>query len=120
MKERYLPRDPISRFPIGVDLDATVARKEWPRSEGIGEPIEGAVDAIRELQKGNDVVLYTSRPGGHRFAMQRWLEDNGLKMEIITGKPLFKVYIGDEAVPFKGDWQLTLDWTRELLRKRIT
>lgn len=117
MNERYLPNDSTSRFPIGIDFDNTVARKVWPE-EGIGEPLEGAVDAIRELQRGNDVVLYTSRPGGHKFAMQRWLEDNGLKMEILTGKPLFKAYIGDEAIPFRGDWQTTLQWTRDLISRK--
>ena len=108
---------PRSSFPVGIDLDATLCENEWPR-EGIGRPLKGAVEAVHELQEHKRVVIFTSRPSYMESGIWRWCFDNGIRpFNIITGKPSFHFYIGDEAVPFNGDWNKVVEDARKRFLK---
>ena len=109
MKERIFnyPHPERKQMPTLVDFDGTIAKSVWP-DRGIGEPLDGAREAIDELRNkhGKKIVVYTARASYEARAVWRWLIDNGIMAdEVKTGKESGHFYIGDEAIPFRGSWE---------------
>lgn len=95
---------------LGIDFDGTIAHSSYPDFE-IGEPLEGAVEALQKLHAdGWKIWIHTARPSVDYIKIEEWCERHGIKIKgIVTGKPLFKYYIDDRALAFKGDWKEILD-----------
>lgn len=89
---------------VGVDLDGTLAEPLWspenPTDE-IGDPIPENIVKLRELaDAGYRIYIYTSRPDWQVELIERWLEKHEIPYrDVRTGKPLFKYYIDDRAIP---------------------
>lgn len=74
-------------------------------------PVPGSLEAIREyLDFGFTVYIYSTRnewPEG-RQCIHDWLLEHGLeeeyvdKLEIVSGKPIAKIYVDDRAWHFSG------------------
>lgn len=100
---------------IGVDFDDSLAKKIYPE-KGIGDPLPGAREAMYELQSlGYKIVIYSARPDADEIAIELWCLDHDIPFnKIKLGKPLFLMYIGDEA------FHLT-DWKKDLkkIKKRL-
>lgn len=81
-------------------------------------PVEGSLEAIREyLDFGFTVYIYSTRnewPEG-RQCIHDWLLEHGLekeyvdKLEIVSGKPIAKIYVDDRAWHFDGTKFPTID-----------
>lgn len=95
---------------LGIDFDNTIAHSSYP-DFAIGEPLEGAVEALQKLHAdGWKIWIHTARPSVDYIKIEEWCERHGIKIKgIVTGKPLFKYYIDDRALAFKGDWKEILD-----------
>lgn len=82
-----------------IDLDGTIAESVWPESKGIGKPIPAQILKCEELVRaGKKLFVWTSRPWTDFEAIDRWLEDHGIRhmfKGIICGKPLAEHYIDD-------------------------
>ena len=75
-----------------------------------GGPVEGTVEALRELSKQYRVVIHSARcaePVGVK-AIQDWLARYGMEYEVSINKPRAHIYIDDRAVKFTGSWLDTL------------
>lgn len=95
---------------FSCDLDGTLAKKIWPE-EGIGEPIDGAVEAMIELKRrGFKIMVYTSRHWSDYTNIESWLNDYNIPSKgIICGKPLVVAHVDDRNVEFRGSWKEVLD-----------
>lgn len=76
----------------------------------MGEPINGAVDALKELKaKGYIIVIHTVR-GDRPKHVEDWLRFYGIPFDLVTNiKVPALVYIDDRALRFNGNWLDTLD-----------
>jgi hypothetical protein len=101
---------------VAVDLDDTVCTGDVDRNECL--PIEGAVVALRNLtEMGAEIWYYTSR-SWHRLEQTRaWLRKYGFPNpdQVVCGKVGAAVYIGNEAVAYRGDWGAAAADALELL-----
>lgn len=94
-------------FTIAVDLDGTIAKKEEPfNPETIGEPIEDAIDYVRQFKKaGARIIIFTVR--GDTAMVEKWLDDNDVPYDFVnhnpdqpedaSGKVIADVYWDDRA-----------------------
>ena len=115
---------------IGVDFDGTCVKHKYPE---IGEPLEGAIETILELQEaGHKIILYTMRSEERLVQAVEYLEENGVELYAVNENPTQKywtkspkifcqVYIDDAALgcplehPEKGRPFVDWDEVRELL-----
>lgn len=112
-----------ARNVVCVDFDLTLV--DWSSLDAIPEPLPGAVEAVRELERrGYEVVILTSRfsptwweahcgPGedpdafgyGQEALVLQSLRDMGLgHLRVTAEKVPALAYVDDRAVPFSGDW----------------
>ncbi len=124
-KESYDPSKysskgmPRHEMPILIDFDNTIAKGCWPQ-DGIGEELEGAREAIKKLREIHPAgtVIFTSRPSHEERVIWRWLFDHDIKVDgLQAGKKSGYLYIGDEAIGFRGNWKKTLKETEEFMKK---
>ena len=95
---------------IGVDFDQTLAHSSGFPDFDIQEPLEGALEAMEELNKrGWKVTIFTARPWSDYQKVEDWcIAHNLFTRRIICGKPLFKYLIDDRNIEFNGDWTSVL------------
>ena len=61
---------------IAIDFDGVLCKNDFPR---IGEPIYDVISLTRQLiDRGHEVVLWTSRNGKELTDAVEWCEDRGL------------------------------------------
>lgn len=103
---------------IAVDFDGVLCQSKFPE---IGPPNYEVVSLVRELMdKGNEVVLWTTRNGAELEAAVKWCEDRGLhfcavnepapsnaakyadKYPVQSRKIYADVYIDDHNVEYVG------------------
>ena len=121
---------------IAVDLDGTLLTDSWPY---LGTPMPGAIEAMQELQKiANPVIFtcriapmeidgFTPRPAAvvqmEKDKIQHILESHGLRNIPIWDKPwkpLAAAYVDNRAVRYSGrtnSWDVALQQIRALLYK---
>lgn len=85
-----------------VDIDGVLCRNGLPENYATAEPIAEKIEDVNAIfDKGNEVVLYTSRLSEDRAVTEKWLKDNGVKYSsIIFDKPTADYYIDDKALNF--------------------
>lgn len=100
---------------LGIDLDKTLAEGIWPEA-GIGEPMEGAKQAMDELHRlGLKAIIYTARPWSDYENIERWLNDHEMPFSrIVCGKALLLAMIDDRNIEFKGDWNEVVEKVKQL------
>ncbi|MFF7459134.1 hypothetical protein [Kitasatospora sp. NPDC008115] len=121
--------DSPSSQAVGVDFDETlmlVDSRGWMDGQLYGEPIPGAIEALRLLAAHRAVFVYTARPRRFHEAVAEWVTRySGLATRVnddldraywtkrneilVTNLKLGAAcYICDKAVHFDGDWTATL------------
>jgi len=83
---------------ISVDFDGTICKRAWP---GIGEPVPGAIGALRELRKqGCDLTLFTCRAGKAAVEAWQYCQANGIEFakDLDASKPFAHMIVDDSAV----------------------
>jgi hypothetical protein len=91
---------------IGVDFDETIASNSGYPNYTPGLPLEGAVDAIKELSIKHKITIFTARPWSDYQNIEKYCEFYGIPTRrIICGKPLFKFMIDDKAIGFRNNWK---------------
>lgn len=82
---------------IGVDIDGvlTVETKGWYYSQRTAQM--SVIDKINEhYDKGDMIILYSSRYEKDRLITEKWLEEHGVRYnKLMLGKPKFDLYIDD-------------------------
>ncbi|WP_035838609.1 HAD family hydrolase [Kitasatospora azatica] len=121
------PDSPSSQA-VGVDFDETLmlVDRGWMDGQVYGEPIPGAIEALRLLAAHRAVFVYTARHRRFHEAVARWVtRHSGLATRVnddpdraywtergeilVTNLKLGAAcYICDKAVHFDGDWTGTL------------
>jgi len=99
---------------VGVDLDGTLAKKNWTQANPtsrIGEPIWANVGKVNVLAEHYKIVIHTSRPWTDYERIESWLEYYDIPWDNIQcGKPLYKAYIDDRAVTADSfNWLLAVE-----------
>ncbi|GLW58112.1 hypothetical protein [Kitasatospora phosalacinea] len=108
---------------VGIDFDLTLIAHDqgWKDGRIYGEPIPGALEALRELLDLRAVFVVTARSREHHPNIAAWLSAHGFDAEVdddpdrshwttrgtvlVTNKKLGAAcYIDDRAVTFTGDW----------------
>lgn len=119
---------------IGIDFDGTMVEHKYPE---IGEPIDGAIETVLELQKaGHKIILITMRCEERLIQAVEYLEEEyGIELYAINENPSQKywtkspkifanIYIDDAALgcplifPEKGRPYVDWEKVRELLIER--
>ena len=112
---------------LAIDFDGVIHNfdKGWHDGTCYGEPLEGALDAVRMLSKEYNVIIFTakakpSRPlvGGKTGTelVEEWLTKHGVMKyvkEITAEKPRSLIYIDDKGYHFKN-WNDTLEYLEGL------
>ena len=110
----------IKNMRICIDIDGTICElKNYIGDYAKVKPLPGVVEFIKRRRKyGDKIILYTARhmkscSGNVGLVMAKqgrtllnWLAENGIEFdEIYFGKPNADVYIDDNAIQFKGNWE---------------
>ena len=121
---------------VAIDFDGVIHKysKGWQDGKIYDDPIDGALDAIRELQREGYAVFILSTRSPSKI--KRWLEDwtdeydpmtfmrfsvvpfwkkfwsNTRVVGITNRKLAAAVYIDDRAILFEGDWHQTMKYIR--------
>ena len=106
---------------VAIDFDGVIHdfSKGWHDGTCYGDPLPGALEAIKELSKNHNIIIFTakvkpSRPlvngkTGKQLVTE-WLERYGVLNcvdEITCEKPRARIYIDDKGYHFKN-WKDTL------------
>ena len=111
---------------VSIDFDGVIHNfdKGWNDGTCYGEPIEGSIEAIRELSKKFRIIIFTAKAKSSRplvngktgtELVQEWLEKYNIMQyvkEITAEKPRSQIYIDDKGYHFQ-DWSSTLDYLRK-------
>jgi hypothetical protein len=103
---------------LAIDFDGVIHTfdKGWWDGTCYGDPISGSVEAIRELSREWNLIVYSAkarpdRPlvGGKtgKQLIEEWLDKHDLLDlvdEVTHEKPRAKYYIDDKAIEFKNNW----------------
>lgn len=133
-KREAAPRKPR----VCLDLDGVLAQYDkWRGVDHIGDPIAGALEFAKQLEKIAEITVFTSRcaqdvaegsritPGQLRIRVIEWLEKHKFPFtDVYTGqgKPRAAAFIDDRAVACspqndKSAFKTALDQTRLLVAK---
>jgi hypothetical protein len=94
---------------IAVDFDGVIHKysKGWENGACYDIPVNGAVEAIKELQRKYIVIIFTARTGATLNNAKKWLTKYGIECPVTNRKPKAKFYIDDRAIVFKN-WKKTM------------
>mgnify|MGYP003118900712 CR=1 FL=1 len=113
---------------VAIDFDGVVHdfSKGWHDGTCYGAPLPGSLEAIKELSKDYNIIIFTakvkpSRPlvngmTGHQLVTQ-WLKNHKVFQyidEITCEKPRAQIYIDDKGYRFEN-WQDTLKQVKSIL-----
>lgn len=92
-----------------VDFDKTIADNSGYPDYKPSDPIEGAVESLRELNKqGYKITIFTARAWSDYHNIENYCEFYGIPVRrIICGKPLAVCLIDDKAIGFLNWEQAT-------------
>ena len=128
MANFYPPGFQKGKTILAIDFDGVIhdAHSGWGDGTCYGEPIDGSLDAIKQLSKTYDIVLFTAKVKKDRplvnektglDLVKEWLEKYNilhLIKEITCEKPRAELYIDDNGYRFEN-WKDTLDFVKHTL-----
>lgn len=107
---------PRQRPRVCVDLDGVLAQyTKWQGLDHIGDPVPGAIEFAKKLDKKADIIVFTSRcsperieeegaalsAGQIRIRVIEWLEKHGIPYADVylgQGKPRAAAFIDDRSI----------------------
>ena len=112
---------------IAIDFDGVIhnADKGWHDGTCYGEPIQGAIEAIKSLSQKYKIVIFTAKAKSDRplvnnktgvELVREWFNQYGLSdyiFEITSEKPRANLYIDDNGYRFEN-WEDTLNFLKNL------
>jgi hypothetical protein len=113
---------------IAIDFDGVIhnADKGWHDGTCYGEPIQGAIEAIKILSQKYKIVIFTAKAKPDRplvngktgiELVKEWFNQHELDdyiFEITSEKPRANLYIDDNGYRFKN-WENTLNFIEKKL-----
>ena len=107
---------------LAIDFDGVIHNfdKGWYDGTCYGKPIEGAVNAIKQLSEKYNLIIFTSKALPDRPLVNgktgkqlvtEWLDEYDLLQyidEVTYYKPRAEYYIDDKALSFKNNWDKIL------------
>ena len=101
---------------IAIDFDGVIHNFDKGYHDGTcyGDPIEGSLDALKELSKTYNIIIFTAKAKPNRPSVNgktgtelvsEWLEKYGVLdcvNEITSEKPRAMLYIDDNAYRFEN------------------
>lgn len=113
---------------IAIDFDGVIHNFDKGYYDGTcyGEPISGAIEAIKQLSKDYKIIIFTAKAKPDRplvngktgtELVKEWLEKYEILnciLEITAEKPRAKIYIDDNGYRFT-EWKKTLKFIKEKL-----
>ena len=106
------------RNNLAIDFDGVIHNfdKGWYDGTCYGEPIDGAIDAVKQLSKKYNLIIFTGkalpdRPlvngkTGKQLVVE-WLENHDLLQyidDVTYSKPRAEYYIDDKGISFTNNW----------------
>lgn len=122
MSNKFLKQDVPPGFEneknnIAVDFDGVIHEfRGWGDGTCYGEPIEGSLEAIKNLSKQYNVIIFSAKVRPDRPLVNgktglelvtEWLKKHQILdyvVDITHEKPRAKFYIDDKAVHFENNW----------------
>ena len=112
---------------IAIDFDGVIHKNSKGFYDGTvyDEPIEGVVEAIKELSKKYEIVIFTAKAKPDRPLVNNktgaeliwnWLEKYNIQQyikKVTSEKPRAVFYIDDKGIQFKS-WRDTLKQINEI------
>jgi len=116
-------QDSILKDTLAIDFDGVIHKnsKGYHNGTVYDEPVEGAIEAIRELSEKYVIILYTFKGHPERPSINgkngiqgtwEWLDNYGIKdcvRDIVWGKPNAKIYVDDKGYKFEN-WKNTVKY----------
>lgn len=110
---------------ICCDFDGVIHKysKGWSDGSIYDDPIPGVAEALQSLMnEGYEIVIFTTRADdrvvdgnlqkGQYDEVVQYLNYHKIPYTRVhkgVGKPLYKLFIDDNAIRFEGDWAKTLE-----------
>lgn len=121
MANFYPPGFETERKVLAIDFDGVIhnAHLGWGDGTCYGEPIDGAIDAIKELSKKYEIVIFTAKAKPDRpmvdgktgiELVKEWFEKYLILdciSTITSEKPRAEIYIDDNGYRFQN-WRDTI------------
>jgi hypothetical protein len=103
---KMVPPKVEPRKTLAIDFDGVVHAYSsgWHGGAIYDDPVQGCAEALRELSKRYELVLFTAR--GNLDDVHLWLVEHHLRhffKDITNRKPMAFAYLDDRAVRFH-DW----------------
>lgn len=127
MTNFYPPGLEHEKQNLAIDFDGVVhnADKGWGDGTCYGEPLPGAIDAIKRLSEDYNIVIFTAKAKSDRPLVNgktgaklvyEWLQKYQIEQyvsSITSNKPRAELYIDDNGYRFKN-WNDTLKFVKTL------
>lgn len=129
MANFYPPGFEHEKKNLAIDFDGVIhnADKGWFDGTCYGEPLPGAIDAIKHLSKNYKIIIFTAKARVDRplvngktgvLLVLEWLEKHGIGQyvsSITAEKPRAELYIDDNGYHFEN-WVDTLEFIKSYER----
>lgn len=127
LHNKYPPGKESDSMNLAIDFDGVVHTFDKGYFDGTcyGNPIPGALEAIKLLSNRFQIIIFTAKAKPDRplvngktgtELVREWLEKHGISecvYEITSEKPRALLYIDDNGYRFE-DWQSTLNFIDKL------
>jgi hypothetical protein len=128
MANFYPPGFEYQSYTIAIDFDGVIhdAYQGWGDGTCYGNPLPGSIDAIKELSKKYDIVIFTAKAKPDRplvngktgvELVKEWLDKHGILnyvSNITSEKPRAELYIDDNGYRFEN-WIDTLKFVENTI-----
>ena len=127
MTNFYPPGLEHEKQNLAIDFDGVIhhADKGWGNGTCYGEPLPGAIDAIKRLSENYNIVIFTAKAKSDRPLVNgktgaklvyEWLQKYQIEQyvfSITSDKPRAELYIDDNGYRFEN-WNDTLKFVKTL------
>ena len=127
MTNFYPPGLEHEKQNLAIDFDGVIhnADKGWGDGTCYGEPLPGAIDAIKRLSENYNIVIFTAKAKSDRPLVNgktgaklvyEWLQKYKIEQyvsSVTSDKPRAELYIDDNGYRFEN-WNDTLKFVKTL------
>ena len=127
MTNFYPPGLEHEKQNLAIDFDGVIhnADKGWGDGTCYGEPLPGAIDAIKRLSEDYNIIIFTAKAKSDRPLVNgktgsklvyEWLQKHQIEQyvfSVTSDKPRAELYIDDNGYRFEN-WNDTLKFLKTL------